>query len=216
MRYALAFLLVAFAFPVHSETIAGRASVIDGGAIEIQGIRIRLYGIDAPEAGQTCSEARKQWRCGQAAANALADKIGSHVVSCERKNRDRYGRILAVCRAGGEDLNGWMVSRGWAMAYRKHTKDYLPQEREAKRNRVGMWAGRFMAPYNWRRVHGVKKKRPLRRHCNIKGSISRNGKIYYLPSDVFYDRARINTSKGERWFCSESEARKAGWRRSKR
>jgi hypothetical protein len=53
--------------------------------------------------------------------------------------------------------------------------------------------------------------------CNIKGNIStRTGeRIYHMPGDKYYSRTRISLSKGERWFCTEEEAREAGWRRSK-
>jgi endonuclease YncB( thermonuclease family) len=48
--------------------------------------------------------------------------------------------------------------------------------------------------------------------CDIKGNISGNGRIYHLPGGAYYARTRIDESRGERWFCSESEARAAGWR----
>jgi len=53
--------------------------------------------------------------------------------------------------------------------------------------------------------------------CIIKGNISDRGeRIYHMPGGEFYDRTRISLAKGERWFCSEADARAAGWRRSKR
>ncbi|MEK7149539.1 MAG: hypothetical protein AAB757_00975 [Patescibacteria group bacterium] len=54
----------------------------------------------------------------------------------------------------------------------------------------------------------------LNTDCLIKGNISSGGKIYHMPGGQFYDRTVINTSKGEKWFCSEVEAKTAGWRKS--
>jgi hypothetical protein len=96
-----------------SELIAGRAAVIDGDTLEIHGERIRLFGIDAPESGQTCLDARGQcYRCGQKAALVLDARIGAGVVTCERKGTDRCGRTVALCRVYGEDLGAWMVGLG--------------------------------------------------------------------------------------------------------
>jgi endonuclease YncB( thermonuclease family) len=135
----------------NAQTIAGQASVIDGDTIEIHGTRIRLFGIDAPEGGQTCTLQGKAFPCGRRASFALADKIGRQVVECQPKDRDRYGRVVAVCRIGGEDINGWMVAQGWALAYRYYSLDYVSQEQRAESAKAGMWQGQFQAPWDWRR-----------------------------------------------------------------
>jgi endonuclease YncB( thermonuclease family) len=92
--------LIAVAAPLHAaERVVGRASVIDGDTIEIRGTRVRLFGIDAPEAGQTCEGAdHRQFRCGQRAASVLDARIGDGVVTCEPKDTDQYGRTVAICR----------------------------------------------------------------------------------------------------------------------
>lgn len=53
--------------------------------------------------------------------------------------------------------------------------------------------------------------------CNIKGNVSQNNgqRIYHVPGQRYYEETRISHAWGERWFCSEAEARRAGWRRSK-
>src|SRR5262245_53106307 len=113
LRHALIGAILVFApIPALAQTsaapIVGRASVIDGDTIEIHGERIRLHGIDAPESTQPCTGADgRAWRCGQRAALALSDRIGAHTVSCDPRDRDRYGRIVAVCSAGGVVLNAW-------------------------------------------------------------------------------------------------------------
>jgi endonuclease YncB( thermonuclease family) len=131
--------------------ITGRASVIDGDTIEIRGQRIRLFGIDAPESRQTCTDQKgATYRCGQKAAQALDYRISDGVVTCEPKDRDRYGRIVAVCRAYGEDLSAWMTGLGWALAFRRYSEQYVPAEKLAERRKAGMWSGQFVPPWEWR------------------------------------------------------------------
>jgi endonuclease YncB( thermonuclease family) len=131
--------------------IAGRASVVDGDTIEIHGRRIRLAGIDAPESRQRCDRDGRSWACGKAAAFALADRIGSATVICEAGSHDRYGRLIAVCTASGEELNRWMVMQGWAVAYRRYSQAYAGAETDARANRRGIWAARFDMPWTWRK-----------------------------------------------------------------
>lgn len=135
-----------------SGAFQGRASVIDGDTLEIQGERIRLYGIDAPESAQTCLDANgRTYRCGQRAAFALSDKVGARPVLCEPTGKDRYGRIVARCSLAGEDLQAWMVRNGHALAFLRYSKAYRTHEAEAKASGVGMWTGSFEAPWDWRR-----------------------------------------------------------------
>ena len=131
--------------------IVGVASVIDGDTIEIHGRRIRLEGIDAPESKQTCIRDGVAERCGQQAALHLSDRIGRLVVSCEPTGTDRYGRTLAICSEGGEDLNGMMVRDGMAVAYRAFSSRYVDEEDGARDLRRGIWATDFEAPWDWRR-----------------------------------------------------------------
>ena len=213
---ALALLLVAVS--VHAQ-VAGTATVTDGDSLTVASQRIRLFGIDAPESRQTCLAAGKGWRCGRSATRALAERVAGRPVVCTERDRDRYGRVVAVCRAGGEDLSAWMVSQGLALAYRRYSTAYVGQERAAKAARRGLWRGEFVAPWDWRRGKRLSAAASAARTgaCRIKGNISRNGtRIYHVPGAQHYDRTRINTSKGERWFCSEAQARAAGWRRAKR
>lgn len=198
--------------------ITGRASVIDGDTIEIRHQRIRLFGIDAPEGQQRCYVNSKPWRCGQHSAFALADLIGRAWVRCDEKDRDRYGRIVAVCFLGQKNVNAWMVAQGWALAYRHYSKNYVDQEREASAAKRGLWQGVFVFPWDWRRGKRLSQaQQKTKTRCLIKGNISRSGKrIYHVPGGEFYDRTRIHPGRGERWFCSEEEARAAGWRRSRR
>jgi endonuclease YncB( thermonuclease family) len=121
----------------HAETIAGRASVIDGDTIEIHGERIRLLDVD-----QTCSRPDgSEWRCGQETALKLADWIDERTVTCEIGRRDRYGRWLANCMSGGEDLASWLASRGWAVPYRSCRCEAIWKASDgAKSLQRGIWS----------------------------------------------------------------------------
>lgn len=195
----------------------GQASIIDGDTIEINNVRIRFHGIDAPESEQSCTVLGKTYPCGQQASEALTNIIGSHPVSCKQKDRDRYNRVVAVCHAAGHNLNGWMTGQGWALAYRRYAKDYVAHERSASAGKRGIWQGEFVAPWDWRRGQRLTPLNdPKPTKCTIKGNISRNGRIYHVPGGKYYERTKINQSKGEQYFCTEAEAAAAGWRRSKR
>jgi endonuclease YncB( thermonuclease family) len=144
----LAFLLAATSAEARP---TGPAIVIDGDTIDVAGERVRLFGIDAPELGQTCTANARRWRCGQQAATALAKKIGTRSVSCAGKGHDQYGRTLAVCRVGRTNLNAWLVTSGWALAYREYSTDYVAEEDAARAGGKGMWRGAFVPPWDWRR-----------------------------------------------------------------
>ena len=94
--------------------ISGVALVTDGDTLRIGSERIRLHGIDAPESAQSCRAGGKTWACGDAATRALRERIRRRPVECDERDRDRYGRIVAVCRVAGADVNAWMVEQGWA------------------------------------------------------------------------------------------------------
>ena len=150
-RIALLIVLSVSSSAVAQNRIIGVASVVDGDTIEIHGQRIRLFGIDAPESSQLCVRPTgERWRCGQQASFALSDRIGRATVSCQPRDLDRYGRVVAVCFKGNEDLNRWMVANGWAVAYRRYSVDYVPEEAAARRGRTNIWSGNFDMPWDWR------------------------------------------------------------------
>jgi endonuclease YncB( thermonuclease family) len=148
-------LLLLLTLPALSaETISGPAVVVDGDTIELQGAQIRLYGIDAPEAAQTCENANgRTYPCGRTAAHALAGQIGTNPVTCEPVKTPKRERVVAVCRVGHEDLSAWMAAHGHAIAERRASPAYLRQESKAWATRRGLWAGTFVEPMDWRRAN---------------------------------------------------------------
>lgn len=134
-----------------TESVEGTPLVIDGDTLEINGRRIRLHGIDAPEWDQTCTRGNEKYSCGQAATTALKEMVAGREVNCQGKDVDRYGRIVAVCVVGETDINARMVVLGWALAYRRYSMDYVDEEATAEASRAGIWAGEFVKPWEWRR-----------------------------------------------------------------
>ena len=133
-------------------SIWGQARVVDGDTIWIDKTKIRLHGIDAPETKQKCQHSDgSAYRCGKASSDALRILIGAEPVRCEGKTYDRYKRLLAVCYNGTINLNAQLVRQGWALAYRRYSKDYISAEKEAQETKRGMWAGEFQSPWKWRR-----------------------------------------------------------------
>ncbi len=131
--------------------------IIDGDTIILNSEKIRFYGIDTPEIKQTCTDNYGHtYLCGVKAKLELEKIIGSRKVSCIKKTKDRYKRSISICYVDKNDINSLMVKRGWALAYRKYSKKYLKDEAIAKLNNAGMWSGKFIAPWKWRRTKNKK------------------------------------------------------------
>jgi endonuclease YncB( thermonuclease family) len=134
-----------------SGSISGIARVIDGDTLEVRGTHIRLDGIDAPEAKQTCEANGQTYACGKQATEALIVLLAARPVQCAETSRDRYHRIIAKCRVESNDIGTWMVEHGWALAYRKYSLEYVSAEDRARSAKLGIWAGTFDTPEDWRR-----------------------------------------------------------------
>ncbi|AIJ58767.1 thermonuclease family protein [Brucella abortus] len=128
---------------------SGRPYIIDGDTVVLGKTHIRLKGIDAPEIGQSCEGAHGTYDCGGEARNKLRARIGRASIRCESSGRDRYDRFLARCFLGETDLNQWMVQEGWAVSYGNYQRD----EADARRDKRGIWAGKFERPSRWRKEH---------------------------------------------------------------
>lgn len=140
--------------------IAGVASVIDGDTIEIHGQRIRFNGIDAPESKQYCDDAKGfEYPCGRRAAEALDGFLAaSKPMQCTFVSWDRYGRFVGDCRrADGASVASWMVEHGQALDWPLYSQGaYAGQQATAEAAKVGLWVGKFQAPWDWRAGHANK------------------------------------------------------------
>jgi endonuclease YncB( thermonuclease family) len=199
------------------ERIVGEPNITDGDSFTIGRTEIRLFGVDAPEGRQTCTRNGRDWRCGDAAAAELRRLVGGSAIACLERDVDDYGRIVARCTKGNVDLAAAMARSGFAVAYRRYSRDYVDEENEARAARRGLWAGEFTAPEAWRRDGSTEPTAPARIErrdgCSIKGNVNGDGeRIYHTPDSPSYRNTGIDESKGERWFCTEAEARRAGWR----
>lgn len=199
--------------------LRGPIRVIDGDTLDVGGARVRLHGIDAPEADQTCGGAGVPvWHCGAWVSQEVRARYQGQHATCAVVERDRYGRYVATCTVAGADIGRALVSDGLAFAFRRYSMAYDLDEKAAVVAGRGLHAVDVAQPSEFR---ATKRAVPVQAvpesSCPIKGNVSRDGKrIFHLPGQAFYDKTRIDVSKGERWFCSAAEARAAGWRAARR
>lgn len=197
---------------------SGRLTVVDADTFDVGDTRVRLFGVDAPEKHQTCLDAQgKSWDCGAWAIEQARAHWEGRQAACEALDIDRYGRTVARCEVGDEDIGAMLVAGGMALAYREYSTDYVVQEAHAQGAEVGLWKGEFQTPADYRRGPKLDDVTDVAvvsapEGCAIKGNISSGGRIYHLPGTGSYGRTRIDTAAGERWFCSAEEAEAAGWR----
>jgi len=215
LRICAVFVLICLPFPALAD-FSGPIRVIDADTWDVGGERVRLFGIDAPERDQTCETKQGQtWACGDWATDQARARYSGHTATCERITTDRYGRTVARCLSDGRDVARDMVADGLAFAYRRYSMDYDLEEKGAAVNARGLHASVVQSPSDYRagRVATSSASRPASPDCAIKGNISRRGeRIYHMPGQRDYEATKISASKGERWFCSENEARASGWR----
>ena len=211
---------VVLAYVPGEETIAGDVRVIDGDSLDIE-TKVRLFGVDAFEGPQVCTREGSPWRCGEAATNELRTLTAGRAITCSKRDIDQYGRTVAVCNNGTADLGAELTRAGLALAYREFSDDYIDEEDEARTARRGAWAGEFTAPWDERRRPATQQQQPPEnddganncRGTGIKGNINRDGeRIYHVPESGSWEGTEIDETKGERWFCTEEEALRQGWR----
>lgn len=195
----------------------GVVRVIDGDTLDVGGARVRLHGIDAVEADQTCRPRQgPDWDCGTWVTQQVRALVEGREVSCDFVEYDRYGRSVSRCFVGETDIGRTLVQQGLAFAFRKYSMDYDLDEKAAFVAGRGLHAHTVQPPAQ-HRLTRIRGRDAPDAGCTIKGNISGKGvRIYHVQGQEHYDRTGIRTDKGERWFCSEAEARAAGWRAARR
>jgi hypothetical protein len=122
-------------------------SIHDGDTITVlqgkQQVKVRLFGIDAPELKQPYGKKSKQF---------LANLIAGQIVEVDENGKDRYKRTIGTIYLDGTDINAQMVANGYAWAYRKFSKKYTAQESKAKKQDLGLWRDKEpIPPWEWRK-----------------------------------------------------------------
>tara|TARA_B100001989_G_scaffold819_1_gene598 strand:- start:106 stop:603 length:498 start_codon:yes stop_codon:yes gene_type:complete len=163
IRFIIIFLI--FVSNLTAEEISGIPKIIDGDTVHINNYKFRLEGIDAPEMKQQCKKESfkisstigfsfyKDYSCGKVSKAKLKAKINGSKIKCISTSKDRYKRYIATCFKGEINLNQWMVRNGYAIAYRRYSKKYVPDEEFAKEKKLGLWQGKFMSPEKWRKLN---------------------------------------------------------------
>lgn len=155
------FLLTVFLFPALAwagaagppslPTTSGSGAAIEGDVVSVNGNAVKLWGIDAPDAGQTCRDrAGRTYDCFEAARKALAGYIGQNQITCHIRGQDSHGQQIGTCGVNGLDLAALMARDGWALAFQGLSFHYTRLEGEAQARRRGLWAGRVEPPWTWR------------------------------------------------------------------
>lgn len=160
LGHALALAIALLAAPAAAQEagfpITGRAQIVDADTLRVAGAPkdIRLFGIDAPERAQLCTEADgKRLLCGGRAAEALSEILGRNPrITCRLRDVDRYGRLVSTCTSGGVDISAELVRRGWAVDFTRYSGGAYEGAEEAGRDvKLGLWAMRdFEMPWDWR------------------------------------------------------------------
>ena len=138
-------------FLILNQVSSQELRVVDGDTIHLNGEKIRFTGIDTPELKQTCIKEGFIDQCGVTAKEILIVKIGDNKVECISEGKDRYKRTLAECFVNDESLSSYLVRSGYAFAYRRYSKKFIPDEDYAKDNKIGMWSMKFQYPWDYRR-----------------------------------------------------------------
>ncbi|HVX34636.1 MAG TPA: thermonuclease family protein [Hyphomicrobium sp.] len=196
-----------------STEISGRAIAITGDLMRVDGALVRIGGVEAPESRQPCYRANgRRWNCASAAKSNLARVVRGRRVTCTPSGGENTGGyVIAQCSVGKADLATELVESGSVFAVSSYFSSLSGVEDAARKAKKGIWQGEIQRPQEWRDQQWQDAKRDAPDGCPIKGFVRASTKFYALPWSADYDRAKVRTEKGERWFCSEDEAKAAGF-----
>jgi len=196
--------------------------VIDGDTFSIvDGPKVRLIGINAPEEGACYFASSTEY---------LKSLIENKKVKLEKdiSGTDEYGRLLRYAILPNPDatennilINETMIREGYAVRQQESPDNryrdlFATAEAEAKKEGKGIWSACktvTTTPVNEEREIDLGPPFP---ECNVKGNISEKGfgKTYLIPGCDNYDKVKIDTRKGEQYFCFEDDAIEAGFRKA--
>ncbi len=199
-----------------SANVHGRARAVSGDTLRIGRTLVKLNHIVAPETGQTCARADGRiWRCGEAARSALARLATGARIDCALSDQATAGGIArGDCRKGESDLASALVRDGHVFAESGFFARLADLESDARENHRGIWNGAAQRPETFRTAAWDAASEKAPDACPIKGRIASRERLYVMPWMEGYESIKIRVSRGERWFCSEDDARQAGWRLS--
>lgn len=133
--------------------ITGSIEVIHANVFYINGRYVRLFGVDAPDNDQICSDAKgMSYNCGREAASWVVGWIDNNPIDCYLLQVNPNGVNVATCVWGEYDIGAGLVGAGWAIANTNETNIYAPYEAKAQANSYGLWAGTFYSPQDWRDI----------------------------------------------------------------
>lgn len=133
------------------DTVTGNARVVYANLIQVAGVNLRLFAIEALAPDQTCDNGLVVYPCGQVATSRLAHALINQTVVCELRAPDGAETLrIAVCHVGDIDIGDWMVRSGFALAERANHSVYAAAEAEARSRGTGIWRGPFVLPWDWR------------------------------------------------------------------
>lgn len=152
LLFNVLFILCFFCPVASAAQIIGEANIHDADTFTINGIRVRLHGVDAAELDQICGDTNGQnYWCGMASTEALAEWVSGDTLVCQPTGQYSYKRPVVDCSVRDVDIADWLVLNGYALVDSRFSKERTDLEAEAKANKSGLWQGRFIPPWEWRK-----------------------------------------------------------------